>query len=135
LRLARLRPPQTISDAERAVHSSIVVAAHLGTSLIHSANIVSRAGVGLDLLKRVAALRDREVILCLPALLDVIDLEPVELHPMNLVASILIDLPSEEGHRHAALAADQTQLGFPLGGQSFFHSVYLFEGAIKSRRV
>jgi hypothetical protein len=64
-------------------------------------------------------------------LLHVLDFHPVKLHPMNLVARFVVNLASEEGHRHAALAADETKLGLSLGGQTLFHSVYLFEGAME----
>jgi hypothetical protein len=49
---------------------------------------------------------------------------------MNLIAGFVVDLASEETHRHAALAADETKLGLSLRGQSLFHSVYLVELAI-----
>src|SRR6185295_6004727 len=127
--------PKTIRDALRAFHAAVIVAAHLRASLIHAADVVSLAACCFDLLERVAAFWNREVVFCLPAFHFVIDLQPVEFHPMNLIASFVIDLAAPEGHGHTALAADETQLGFSLRGQSLFHSVYLFEGAIKTTRV
>jgi hypothetical protein len=123
--------PQTIGDALGAFQAAVIIAAHLRASLIHAADIVSRAARSLDLLERVTAFRNREVVLGAPLLFYVIDLQPVKLHPMNLVARFVINFASGEGHRHAALATDETQLGLSLRGQSLFHSVYLVEGAFE----
>src|SRR5713226_9496707 len=100
--------PQTIRDTGRSFHSSIVITAHLGPSLVDAADVVGRAARCLNLLERVATFGNCEVVLGVPALLYVVDLQPVKLHPMNLVASLVINIATEEGHRHAALAADQT---------------------------
>src|SRR5438876_11456239 len=86
--------PQTIRNALWAFHAAVIVAAHLRASLVYAADIVRRAAWSLDLLERVAAFRNREVILGLPSLFDVIDLQAVKLHPMNLVASFVIHLAS-----------------------------------------
>lgn len=115
----------------RAFHAAVVVAAHLRASLVHAAYVVRPAARSLDLLERVAAFRNREVVLGAPLFFDVVDLQAVKFHPMNLVAGFVINLAAGEGHRHAALAADETQFGLSLRGQSFFHSVYLFEGAFE----
>jgi hypothetical protein len=124
--------PQAIRDALRAFHAAVVIATHLRASLVDAADIVSLAARSLDLLERVATFRNSEVVLGAALLLHVIDLQPVELHTINLVARFVINFATGEGHRHAALAADQTQLRLSLGGQSLFHSVYLFDGAIET---
>src|SRR5438309_7802643 len=95
-----LQSPQTIRDAERAFHSPVVVAAHLRASLVAPADVVSLAARSLDLLERIAAFRNGEVVFGTPALLDVVNLQAVELHPMDLIASFVIDLAAEEAHRH-----------------------------------
>jgi hypothetical protein len=61
----------------------------------------------------------------------VVDLQTVKLHPKNLVASLVIDLATGEGHGHAALAADETQLGLSLRGQSLFHSIHLLKDQLE----
>src|SRR6185295_9734039 len=59
--------PKTIRDALRAFHAAVIVAAHLRASLIHAADVVSLAACCFDLLERVAAFWNREVVFCLPA--------------------------------------------------------------------
>src|SRR6266705_2939434 len=78
--------PQTIRDALGAFHAAVIVAAHLRASLVHTTDIVRRAAWSLGLLERVAAFRNREVVLGAASLFDVIDLQPMKLHPMNLIA-------------------------------------------------
>jgi len=122
--------PEAVSYTLRAFHAAVVIATHLRASLVDAADVVGLAARSLDLLERIATLRNSEVVFGAALLLDVLDLQPVKLHPINLVASFVINHATGEGHRHAALAADETQLGLSLPGQSLFHTVYLVEGAI-----
>src|SRR5436309_2614111 len=87
MRTSRLfESPQTIRDALRAFHSTVIVAAHLRASLVNAADVIGRTAWSRDFLERVAAFRNGEVVLGAASLFDVIDLQAVELHPMNLVA-------------------------------------------------
>jgi hypothetical protein len=70
-------------------------------------------------LKRPAPLRNRKVVFDNGAAtaigsLNVVDLQPMQFHPVDLVAGGFIDFAAEESHRHTAFATLEAKLRLAL---------------------